>query len=719
MASEYDALLEATAKSPASEYDALLQAQEQPGVAQRILEAAAPTIRGFGPTGAGMAAGAAMGSVIPGAGTAVGATIGGAAAGLTSLIGDPVVNGINSLVGTKLTTPSDAWNALFTKLGVPESKTESAKLVEAISSGLGGAASSVQLGNALAKSTTPATKAVGEMLASGALEQLVGGAGSGAGAEVGRYAAETLGAGSGGQLAASIAGSLLGGVPGAMAGKLLSIQGIETRKIPEAVQNAIKEGKIVMTSDVFPPEGMTSRTAQSIGESIPVIGTAGVRSAQRAERIDQLKEVLGEFSALNNTSAIDDVMASLKRSRDTKLEKYVAQKKDILNSLSSEDNLVSVERTLNQVNSEIERLSDISPSQFSSAINRLNDFKNDINGKTLNNVEANRKLLGEWLKNPDTFTIKDEADKSFDSIYRVLKRDMGKHIYDNAGSSALKSWISAENYLSEMSKERTVSSLRSVLRKGEMTPETVGGILFSQKPSDVKLLYRNLDEVGQSNARTALLSRAAQKATKDGVLDPDLFRKEADKLGMQNGIFFQGKSADKLRGLTEYLKLTARAGVRDWDRPTGIRQTLPLLAAAASITKLGVTGIAIRAYESPIARDLLMKLPKLKTGSPEQSALFNRITQTVLAQQVDKFAKEQSKSGIPITFSNETSKSEELGDGSVRTDTANGLRIIGKAGQRFRLYDPSGMPIGSFKTPDEAQAFADKYIIDSIKRGIQ
>lgn len=695
------------------------QPQEQTSIAQQALEAAAPTIRGFGPTGAGMLAGAAAGSVLPGVGTAIGAGAGAAAAGLSSFIGDPVVHGINALLGTQLTAPSDAWNALFTKLGVPESKTESAKLVEAISGGVGNAAASVQLGNVLARSATPATRAVGEILASGELSQLVAGAGSGAGAEVGRYAAEALGAGKAGQLAASVAGSLLGGIGGAKGGQLLSVEGVAAREIPDVVQKAIKEGKIVMTSDVFPPEGMASRTVQSVGESVPIAGTAGIRTQQRLQRLDELKDVLGEFNALNNPTAIDDVMSSLTRTRQNELAKYVGQKKEILNSLSQEGNFVPVQRTLNQIDAEIERLSAISPTGYAKAIDRLNEFKTDINGKTINNVEGNRKLLGEWLKSPDISVIKDEADKAVSNIYKVLKKDMGSFINTEAGSDAFKSWLNSERNLASMSEERSVTAFRSVLSKGKKTPEEVSAMLFNEKPSFVKLLYRNLDETGKANARTALLSRAAQKATKEGVLDADLFRKEADKLGMQNGIFFEGPSADRLRGLTEYLKLTARAGVRDWERPTGVRQILPLAAAAMSITKLGLTGLAVRAYESPIVRDMLIKLPKLKQGSVEQSALFNRITQTVLSQQVDKFAKQQKESGKPITFNQDTSKSEQIGDGSVRTDTVNGFRIVGKAGQKFRLYDQTGMPIGSFKSPDEAQSFADQYLIDSIKRGIK
>jgi len=719
MASEYDALLETPTQGGVSEYDILLQEGQQPSLAQQALEAAAPTIRGFGPTGAGMLAGAAAGSVVPGVGTAIGAGAGAAAAGLTSLIGDPVVHGINALLGTQLTAPSDAWNALFTKLGVPESKTESAKLVEAISGGVGNAAASVQLGNVLARSATPVTRAVGEILASGELSQLVAGAGSGAGAEVGRYAAEALGAGKEGQLAASVAGSLLGGIKGAKAGQLLSVEGLAARQIPDAVQKAIKEGKIVMTSDVFPPEGMASRTVQSIGESVPIAGTAGIRTQQRLQRLDELKDVLGEFNALNNPTAIDDVMSSLTRTRQAELGRYVGQKKEILNSLSQEGNFVPVQRTLNQVDAEIERLANISPTGYAKAIDRLNEFKADINGKTINNVEGNRKLLGEWLKSPDISVIKDEADKAVSNIYKVLKKDMGSFINTEAGSEAFKSWAKSEANLASMAGELRVNALRSVLRKGEMTPEAVSNILFSQKPSDVKLLYNNLDEAGKANARTALLSKAAQKATKEGVLDADLFRKEADKLRMQTGVFFEGKTADRLRGLTEYLKLTARAGVRDWDRPTGVRQILPLAAAAMSITKLGLAGLSVRAYESPVARDLLMRLPKLKQGSPEQMQLVKRITQVVLTQQVDKFAKQQKEAGKPITFSSDQSSSEQIGDGSVRTDAANGYRIVGKTGQRFRLFDQSGMPIGSFKSPDEAQAFADKHLIESVKQSIK
>ena len=56
-----------------------------------------------------------------------------------------------------------------------------------------------------------------------------------------------------------------------------------------------------------------------------------------------------------------------------------------------------------------------------------------------------------------------------------------------------------------------MAALKTALDKGTESPEAIRGLLFSSKPSDVRLLYRNLSDTGRANAQAALLAHALEK----------------------------------------------------------------------------------------------------------------------------------------------------------------------------------------------------------------
>ena len=52
-------------------------------------------------------------------------------------------------------------------------------------------------------------------------------------------------------------------------------------------------------------------------------------------------------------------------------------------------------------------------------------------------------------------------------------------------------------------------------------------MLFSKKPSDVKLIYKNLDQVGKANAKASIIAEMFKKSVNaDGSVSPEIFKSQ-------------------------------------------------------------------------------------------------------------------------------------------------------------------------------------------------
>lgn len=169
--------------------------------------------RGLAPIAAGATLGAAAGAPLAGVGAVPGAIIGAGAAGLAQLVGDPVVSGINALLGTRYKAPTEAMGDLLTRLGVPQADTEAERIVQSIASGAAGGATAPAVGAAMQTlAASPAARQLGATLAEQAGKQI---AGSAIGAGAAQTVAE-MGGGTGAQLAAGLAGGVAPFAPGAV-----------------------------------------------------------------------------------------------------------------------------------------------------------------------------------------------------------------------------------------------------------------------------------------------------------------------------------------------------------------------------------------------------------------------------------------------------------------------------------------------------------------------
>jgi hypothetical protein len=593
--------------------------------------------RGLALPAAGAALGAAAGAPLAGVGAIPGALAGAGAATLAGMVGDPIVGTVNRMLGTNYTLPTQAMEDLLTRIGVAKPKTEAERIVQATSAGAAGAGGTAALGRtvqAAAGQAAPVTREVGRMLAAQPVTQVAGGAGAGLAGQ----AAQEAGAGPAGQLAAS----LVGGVAGAAAA---GPRRAPTPGLARTTEEATSRGIPVMTSDVMPPETFMGKTGQRVGERIPLVGTGPARAAQQRARIEATRDLLRQFGAEDAANVSDDVMRDLANKRAADLTKYTDLKKEVIERLDAAGP-VPVPSATQAIDAKVAELQATRLQQYEPIINVLQDWKASIQGQGLNNIEKIRKQIGESFKSPDLSSIRGTGEKALSDIYGPLKQDMEAFITATGQRRDVTKWKLADKRLSDLAGELDMNALKSVLRSGDVTPEVVDRLLFSKKPSEVGQLYKSLTPAGQANARTAILSRAAEKAyyeLEDGsrMFSPEKFNAEIKRLKPQIGAFFRGDDLKQVEGLSRALTLTRRAGEAGVATATG-QEAVPFVAGGvladllgtmgATIATAGGIGATARLYESAPVRNLMIQLGRTAPGSAEQAALAKRLMSVIQTQ---------------------------------------------------------------------------------------
>lgn len=541
-------------------------------------------------------------------------------AGAAGVLTDPIA-ALANVAGANLLPLRESVSGILTRAGVPQAESETEKVVQAAAQGLAGGAGVVGAGRALAGAAQPVMSTVGKALATQPAQQLAGAAGAGGASELARQE----GAGTAGQIAAGLAG----GVAGAGA------TGLRTAARPpiQNVDEASRLGIDVATSDVMPPRTFVGRAAQVAGERIPVAGTGGMRETQQAQRIEAVKSTLKDFGAFDHADIPESVMRDLAGKRAEALTKYSGAKREVMTKLDS-SGAVPVEKTISKIDDEIAKLQAVSAEGYSPVIKQLEQFKSDIQGKNLTNIEGNRKLLGEAFKAPELVAVRGEGEKAVGRIYGALREDINGFIKTKGDKRDITKWQVANRRLSEMAGELKNTALKSTLKRGDVTPEVVNNMLFSTKPSEIKALYANLTNEGRANARAAILDEALKKAGGIENLSPDKFKNQLQRRGESVNVFFRGDEKKQIDGLIRALEITKRAGEFAAHPPTGTQLYAPVGAAvltdlfggmgAGLVSGVTIGGMA-RVYESPAMRNILQKLPSVKQGSKEEAALFKRL----------------------------------------------------------------------------------------------
>lgn len=623
-----------------------------------VSDIAGGLVRGLAPTAAGTLVGGIVGGP-PGA-------IAGAAAGtLAPFVGDPVVSSINSLLGTNYTLPTDALQDFLTRVGVTDPQTEAGRIAEAVGTGIGGAVGGATLGKTLMEA--PGTLGrVGGSLASQPGAQIAGGVGAGAAAQT----TAELGGGPWWQ----IVSALLGGVGGAGLKSLTTVPGrlksadLELPTKADIDIAAAQQADIpVMTSDIRPPRTFAGHGARHAGERIPFIGTGPVRQSQEEARIAAVRDLLRQYGAEDLAALSDDVMSDLLKQRSKFLAKFKNQKDEVINRLAGRGEVL-IPRTLQKIDKEISRLQSLKRGEegisgYDVLIDDLKEVRFSLQRQNLKNLESLRKTIGEKYKDPSLASVTAESQQVYNSLYGPLVEDMGAFIQTAGDPKDFNKWKIANKRLRDSIYEVSkTSGLKAALDKGDVTPEIIQRLLFSQKPSEVRSLYRNLSKEGRAKARAAILARAAEKSASEEatgtVVSPQKFKEQVKALGASIGVMFKGAELDQVRGLARILNLTKRASEAGVSPATGIQNwyNLTLMGLGAGTASAGFLGgmsglgstlgavasfaAFTRAYESAAVRNILIKLSKTKKNSKEEAKILKRL---MAAEQQHDYSTESEK----------------------------------------------------------------------------
>jgi hypothetical protein len=579
------------------------------------------------------------------------------AAGLIGIVYDPlkeIVNLGSKIAGGKGDIPSyrAQISSILDNLGLPDPETTAERVSGAITSGMSAGGGSVVVAKNLAKVLTGLGQKVSQIMATAPTAQVVG---SGTGAGSGQTAAE-LGYNPVVQLGASLVGGLAGG----------RAANVKTTPISQTVKNTVKDaetaGVPVLTSDARPPTTFAGKWLQKTTESIPILGTGGVRSAQqdlRAEAVQNLARSFG-VNLGDDVDTISAVTQDLLRRRGSQLTKYTGLKSSVINSEQLKNaGSVNVIRAVSAIDEQIAILSRLRSDQVGPIIERLRDWRGALlgektvkgpngrnivvqEGQSLENIELLRKQIGQSFESADLASVKQLGQKSLNLIYGPLKEDMRTFIQKFGNRNDVKKFDIANTRLSEMAGELDNSLFKRVLSKGEVTPETISSMLFSKKPSDVKLLFKNLDAAGQANARTAIITKMFKDSVNaNGGVSPDVFKNQIKKMSEQLGIFFNERDFQSVEGLGRILALTQRASQANLLPPTGAMLQIPIIGGlltqtfggvGAGVVAAGSLGALARIIESPAVRNILIKLPKIKSGSPQEAELLKRLDDIIIKE---------------------------------------------------------------------------------------
>jgi hypothetical protein len=93
---------------------------------------------------------------------------------------------------------------------------------------------------------------------------------------------------------------------------------------------------------------------------------------------------------------------------------------------------VSAPNAIRAIDEQIAKLSGINNEAYAPVISKLQSFRDQLaSGKTLSQIEGNRKLLGDMFADPSLAAIRGDGQKALNAIYGPLRDDMGAFIKAN------------------------------------------------------------------------------------------------------------------------------------------------------------------------------------------------------------------------------------------------------------------------------------------------
>ena len=385
-----------------------------------------------------------------------------------------------------------------------------------------------------------------------------------------------------------------------------------------------------MTTDVVPPETFAGKSAQALGEKIPIAGTGSARAEQQKARIEQIKSVAQKYGLPSD----EEIVRSLNRKSD-KISKAAGERyQTAVNAMGDEP--IDLKRTLPVIDSIVDKYTRAGAARNPQIISALKNFKDEISSgnQSLELLRQNRTLFREIIKGENQ-VASDSAQQATQAVYNAMTQDMVEGVTRKLGSEAAARMRQADAVWAREANAIKQTKLKNILSKGDVKPEEATKMLFSSDKSEVTTLYNALDDAGRQNARAAIINKAVETAQES----PEKFLSAMNKLQAQFNTFFRGNDKKALTGLIKYLDYTkeaSQAAVRTKTGQEMMQYGVPAAAVTDVMTTGGKTiatfatiGAAARVYESKPVRNLMARMASVPKGSTEFEKLSRQLEQEI------------------------------------------------------------------------------------------
>jgi len=434
---------------------------------------------------------------------------------------------------------------------------------------------------------------------------------------------------------AGVIGGIGKGAENLLSGTARAIAGKASPENQAAVDFANQNNLPLMTSDVVPPQTFTGRSAQAAAEKIPVVGTGSLRRDQQNARSQLIQDYANSFGQ----SSPDDIVQSLKN-QVSKVKQAAGQRLSDVDSAMSSVGTIQPTQTLSAIDGAISNLSRLGKAADTQTISKLQSYRDELaSGADFGLLRDFRTQFRQDVKG-DRTSWPNKSEALVNRVYQAMTGDINKSVSDNLGPQAAYKYQQANAAYANQAQQVNSTRLKSILQKGDLTPEVANNLLFSSKPSEVKALYSSLDQAGRSSARAAVVGKAFEKSGGS----PDKFLNELNRMSSQTGILFKGEDRQYLNGVTNYLDQTRRAARAGAVTPTGqelLQFGAPTAAAAdllhnggVGTLSFGAFGLLSRAYESKPFRSAMIRLANTPKGSTAYDRHISNASQalTTIAQ---------------------------------------------------------------------------------------
>ncbi|EHN5611913.1 DNA transfer protein [Escherichia coli] len=389
----------------------------------------------------------------------------------------------------------------------------------------------------------------------------------------------------------------------------------------------------VMTSDVVPPKTKLGNQLQGYSEGV-IAGTGSMRAAQQDARTKLVNRFTEKYGDYDPSVVVDSLKSGVAR------EKSLAKSK--LNNLSGRmvGKPVDTSGAIRAIDGAVNELGKLKGVSDTQTISALNDYKNAI--QEITNGDDAFELLD---KLRTQFRIDVKGDRTVlpsmsqtmvDRVYNSLTNSLSKSIAKGLSPKDASAWRAGKADYAKMATHATQTRLKNVLNKGDLTPEAVNTIVYGQYGSDIARLYGKLDQKGKDMLRAAYISKIADKVGDS----PQKMMTELGKMQKQaNGQVFKtvfgGKNGKEIEGMLSILDATKRASEANVVTKTGMTLA-PLVRVIGNLKTggallAGETGIGLmsRVYESPMARNALLRLANTKAGTPAYERALSKAANAI------------------------------------------------------------------------------------------